>query len=155
MHAQLPVVETRILAIASAGGHWQQLQRLQPVFEGANVTWATTRAELVSPVDGPVHAVGDGSLWRPWRLVPVLLRVLWLVLRYRPHVVISTGAAPGAIALVCGRLLGARTVWIDSMANADQVSRSGKWVRAFTMLWLTQWEHLADPEGPWFWGSIL
>lgn len=150
-----PAQETRLLAIASAGGHWIQLLRLRPAFAGAKVTWATTRPDLAAPVDGPVRVIVDGSAWQPFRLLRALFQIVWLMVRLRPHVVVTTGAAPGALAIVLGRLLGARTVWIDSIANCEQISRSGRFVRRFAVVWLTQWEHLAAPGGPAYWGAIL
>jgi hypothetical protein len=81
--------------------------------------------------------------------------VLLLLLRVRPDVVISTGAAPGYFALRLGRILGARTVWVDSVANAEELSMSGRMAGKYADLWLTQWEHLAEKGGPMFKGSVL
>ena len=63
-------------------------------------------------------------------------------------VVLSTGAAPGYFAILFGRLVGARTIWLDSIANVEQVSMSGQMVRRHADLWLTQWPHLAHEDGP-------
>jgi hypothetical protein len=73
----------------------------------------------------------------------------------RPHVVVSTGAAPGYFALRLGRWFGARTVWIDSIANVEQLSMTGTLVRRFADRWLTQWPHLAQSGGPEFAGAVL
>jgi hypothetical protein len=75
--------------------------------------------------------------------------------RTRPDVVVSTGAAPGYFALRIGKILGARTVWIDSIANAEALSRTGTLVRPWADLWLTQWPHLAADGGPAYAGSVL
>lgn len=83
------------------------------------------------------------------------LQIAVLVLRLRPQAVISTGAAPGLVALLVGKLLGARTIWIDSVANANQLSLSGRLARGIADLWLTQWEHLARSDGPHFCGAVL
>ena len=48
----------------------------------------------------------------------------FVVVRVRPHVIVTTGAAPGYIAIRLGRILGARTVFLDSMANAEKLSLS-------------------------------
>ena len=69
--------------------------------------------------------------------------------------VISTGAAPGCFAVILGRILGARTIWLDSIANVDRVSLSGRLVRRYAGLWLSQWEHLAGQKGPEFQGTVL
>jgi hypothetical protein len=41
-------------------------------------------------------------------------------------------------------MVGARTIWLDSIANSDRPSLSGTFARPFASLWLTQWKHLAD-----------
>ncbi|MCA9449678.1 MAG: UDP-N-acetylglucosamine--LPS N-acetylglucosamine transferase, partial [Candidatus Omnitrophica bacterium] len=80
---------------------------------------------------------------------------LRILLRVKPDVILSTGAAPGYMAIRLGRLFGAKTIWLDSIANVEELSLSGQQVGKFTDLWLTQWPHLAQPEGPKFEGSVL
>lgn len=145
----------RVLAIASAGGHWIQLLRLRPALTHCDVTWVTTRAEMAAGVDGPVKVVGDASARHPLRLMRSLAQLCWVLLRVRPRYILSTGAAPGALAIIVGRLFGARTLWIDSIANVDELSRSARLVRRFATAWLTQWDHLTTPHGPSFWGKVL
>jgi len=84
-----------------------------------------------------------------------MVEVLWLVLRYRPQIVISTGAAPGYFAVRFGHYIGARTVWVDSIANVDELSLSGRLAGPYTDLWLTQWAHLASHNGPLYRGKVL
>jgi UDP-N-acetylglucosamine:LPS N-acetylglucosamine transferase len=78
-----------------------------------------------------------------------------ILLRERPDVIISTGAAPGYFALRLGKWFGARTIWVDSIANVEKLSLSGQRVGKYADLWLTQWPHLARPEGPYFMGGVL
>ena len=69
--------------------------------------------------------------------------------------VVSTGALPGVIALTLGRAIGARTIWVDSIANAEEMSMSGKLARRVAHLWLSQWEHVAEAAGAEYAGAIL
>lgn len=154
-----------VMAVASAGGHWVQLMRLRPAWAGCRVTYVTTNRdfhqtvralalEAGEPVPG-FHTVVEANRWQKFRLLRQLAGLSWILLRERPDVVLSTGAAPGYFALRIGRLLGARTVWIDSMANAEELSLSGQRIGPHVDLWLTQWEHLARPGGPQYLGSVL
>ncbi len=146
----------RILAISSGGGHWVQLLRLQPAFTDHHVTYVTVRDSYRSDVAGkPFMTVNDATRWDRIGLLKMGLRLVWIMLKVRPHVVISTGAAPGYFAIRLGRLLGARTVWIDSIANVEQMSMTGMLVRKHAGLWLTQWPHLAEENGPTFAGGVL
>jgi len=148
----------RILAVASGGGHWIQLRRLRPAWEGCAVTYVTTRAGYRNEIardaeDRPgvspprFFVVPDANRWQPLRLLRQLAAIGWIVFRTRPHAVVTTGAAPGYFAVRLGRLLGARTVWVDSIANAEELSLSGRRAGCHLDLWLTQWEHLAASEG--------
>lgn len=147
---------TRILAVASGGGHWVQLLRLRPAFNGCDVAYVTVQRSYAEQVAGcRFYQITDATRWSRWDLLKMVLQVAWVVLRERPDVVISTGAAPGVVALRFGKWLGAKTVWLDSIANVERMSMSGERVRAFTDMWLTQWDHLATNEGPSFKGSVL
>lgn len=145
----------RVLAVASGGGHWVQLLRLRPAFEGAQVCWLTTDAGYAREVEGPLYVVRDANRWNKGALLLMFLQVGWRMMRLRPDVVVTTGAAPGYAAVLFGRLFGARTVWVDSLANSDALSASGRQAGRWAHVWLTQWEHLARPEGPHYWGAVL
>jgi exopolysaccharide biosynthesis glucuronosyltransferase PssD len=134
----------RILAVASSGGHWVQLCRMRPAFEGHDVAYLTTdpgHAAQVAPAR--FHVVNDANRWNKLALALSALRILWVVVRERPDVVVSTGAAPGYFAIRFAKLFGARTVWIDSVANVEELSLSGQMASDKADLCLTQWPHLA------------
>jgi hypothetical protein len=155
----------RVMAVASAGGHWVQLLRLQPAWDGCDVTYVTTSPAFRDTVTAAAQARGqarpgyrtvrEANRWQKLRLVQQVLGVAWAVFRVRPDVIITTGASPGYFAIRAGKLAGARTVWIDSIANADELSLSGRRVGPHADLWLTQWAGLAKPEGPVFAGAVL
>jgi len=146
----------RVLAISSGGGHWSELLRLAPALEGHDVTWATTNEGYrTTAPPGRFEHIRDASMWNKKALVVMVGQIVALVARVRPEVVVSTGAAPGYFAIRCANLLGARTLWIDSIANAEQLSLSGERIKGHADLWLTQWEHLTGPKGPFYRGSVL
>jgi UDP-N-acetylglucosamine:LPS N-acetylglucosamine transferase len=146
----------RIVAISSGGGHWVQLMRLKPAFADCHVTFVTVNEGYRPDVgDAKFRVVPDANRWAKLKLFRTALCVLFMLLRERPDVVISTGAAPGYFAICLGKLLGARTIWVDSMANVEALSMSGQKVRRFADLWLTQWAHLAGAHGPDFRGAVL
>lgn len=146
----------RILAVASGGGHWVQLRRLEPAFKGHRVTYVTTEKSYGNQVGtADFRTVQDASLWNKLMLIKQAFQMFCILIRVRPHVVVSTGAAPGYFAIRLGKLLGARCVWIDSIANVERLSLSGEKAGAHADLWLTQWAHLARAKGPAHQGSVL
>jgi UDP-N-acetylglucosamine:LPS N-acetylglucosamine transferase len=146
----------KVLAVASSGGHWVQLRRVVPAFEDSEVVYVTVIESYRSQVpENRFYCVNDATRWNKLGLILLALRLAWIIVKERPAVVISTGAAPGYFAILLGRLLGARTIWIDSMANIEDLSMSGSRAGRFADLWLTQWPHLAKAEGPYYGGSVL
>jgi UDP-N-acetylglucosamine:LPS N-acetylglucosamine transferase len=146
----------KVLAVASGGGHWVQLRRVIPAFEGMDIVYVTiSDAYRIETPHARFHVVNDATRWNKLGILVLGWRMLRIVLRERPDVVFSTGAAPGLLALLFGRLIGARTIWLDSIANAEHLSLSGRLARPIAGLWLTQWENLASKNGPRFEGRIF
>ena len=137
----------RVLAVASGGGHWVQLRRIAPAFEEHDLRYVTVNETYRADVpDRPLYLVRDSTRWDKLGMLQLGLQMLWIFVRVRPHVVVSTGAAPGCLAIFLGRVFGARTIWLDSIANVDEISMSGRLVRRAAGLWLTQWSHLSTPD---------
>lgn len=146
----------RVLAVASGGGHWVQLMRLRPAFEGTEVHYATVDGSaraVVAP--SPVHLYPDANKTAPLRLVLATLALALIVLRVRPHVVVSTGAAGGYLAIRIARLMGARTVFIDSIANTRELSVSARLAQRVADLVLSQWPQVARASGAEYRGAVL
>ena len=152
----MPSRRPRVLAVASGGGHWIQLQRLRPAFLGATVTWASVdprSAQDVAP--DRFHPVPDANADRKVAVVLSALAVLRVLLRVRPDVVVTTGAAPGLLAVRLARLLGIRTLFVDSIANAEQLSLSASLAQGHADAVWTQWPHLARAGGASYQGAVL
>lgn len=147
----------KILAISSSGGHWIQLLRLRPAFVGCRVTYVTTFSGADSSLSGErSFKILDSSKSSKLKLLFSSIQIFFILLRVRPNVIVTTGAAPGVISLVIGRLFGARRLWIDSIANGEELSLAGKIATKHAHLCLTQWPHIAErSQYVEFRGSIL
>jgi UDP-N-acetylglucosamine:LPS N-acetylglucosamine transferase len=145
------------MVATSAGGHWVQMRRLLPAFEGLEVISAGVETRL-DPDLGPAayYRIRHVSRRDPLGFFVIAWQLARVMRRERPDVVVTTGAAPGLMALLVGKLVaGSRTVWIDSIASVEGMSLSGRLARYVADAWLVQWAHLARPEGPEFWGAVL
>lgn len=153
---QLEKAPKRILAVSSGGGHWVQMKRLHPVLSEHDVSYVTVSEVYRCDVgSAKLYTVVDATAWNKFKILWQALQILVIVMRLRPEIILSTGAAPGYFAIRFGKLVGARTIWIDSIANVERLSASGSKVRPYADLWLTQWQHLTLTCGPWFRGAVL
>jgi len=136
----------KVCIAASAGGHISQLLKLAESWKKYDTFCVTTTEVMRDKLlqRGKVYVVGECNRHRPLRVIKVLLSCIRIVLRERPNVVISTGAAVGCIACFLAKLIGAKVVWIDSITNVERISLSGWMVRHIADLFLVQWPELAD-----------
>jgi len=147
----------RVLLIASAGGHWIELCRLSTAFAGCDCQFVSTSTGLTAPQGTrDVLQIPDSSRDTVATMLRTFTRLVPIVHKFDPEIVISTGAAPGALGLVIAKYYGARTIWVDSIANSETLSLSGRLVRPFADLRLTQWPELERANGSVrFFGKIL
>ncbi len=146
----------RLLAIASGGGHWVQLLRLRPAFDGCTIAYASVHPDSAAEV--PSHrffSFRDASRKNPMSFPIAALQIARAILIVRPHVIVTTGSAPALIAILLGRLIGARTLWVDSIANSERMSASGLRARRLAHMCITQWPELATTPRPEYWGAVL
>lgn len=150
--------KVKVLAIASPGGHWIQLNKIcNPLEDRLDIVYVTPAASYSSATynSRKILAVSDASADSKLKLIPLSLQLLKIFIIERPTAIISTGAAPGAIAFLLAKFLPIRTIWVDSIANVSQLSRSGRMVKNHSDLVMTQWEPLSDNQTIHYKGSIL
>lgn len=146
----------KVMAVSSGGGHWVELCRLRGAFAGLDVVYVSTDPSSAASVEERHYTVRNVTRRDRLGFAVTFWQLARILMRERPDVVVSTGAAPGLVALAAAKLLvGARTIWIDTIASPDRLSLSARLARPIADAWLTQWEHLARPEGPQYWGAVL
>jgi UDP-N-acetylglucosamine:LPS N-acetylglucosamine transferase len=117
---------------------------LRSALDRYEVTFATTDGDMAAR-DGLSQAwlIDDCNRHNKAATIRAARKALAITRAVRPQVVLSTGALPGLLCIAAGRLVGARTIWIDSIANSERLSGSGRFARLIADRCLTQWEHLA------------
>ena len=135
----------KICIAASAGGHLSQLLLLWPVWEEAEVVCVSTGQVVRDKLEtmGKTYIVGECNREHPLKTIGVMCKCLRIVLREKPDMVLSTGAAPGFLVCFWGKVFGAKIIWVDSIANTERLSMSGRMIRPFADLILSQWRDVA------------
>lgn len=135
----------KIMAVASIGGHWVQLLRIaKPLEQQYEVVYCSTHEKCATMVSGnEFYLMTDFSRWDAWKLVPSFIHIIGMLRKVKPSAVITTGAAPGLTCLMAAKMCGIKTVWVDSVANVEHLSASGRIARRFASRVYTQWPDLA------------
>jgi len=148
----------RILVGASFGGHWEQLSLIDvhSLVPGDLVFAFSTVS--TAPLGGSARRywqICDCNLHRPVFAMVALFQALLCVCCVRPRALVTTGALPGLLCVLVSRLLGVRTIWIDSIANGERLSACGRVAERLSHRVLTQWPELADGCRVQYRGAIL
>lgn len=123
----------RVLLVASAGGHLQQLVWLRPWWEAHERRWVT-----FDTVEARGWLAGEDVdwAWHPTNRSPRnLARNTWLAARvlrrYRPALIVSTGAAVAVPFFALAGRFGAKTVFVEPYDRVDGPSLTARLVRPF------------------------
>lgn len=129
----------RVLLVASAGGHLAQLRQLLPAVSDDERLWVTFEHAGTDLGDDEVVFCHSPTT----RNVPNLLRNLGLAIRLvferAPDLIVSTGAGAVLPFFVVGRLLGARTVFVEVYDRIDSRTMTGRLCAPLASLFLVQW----------------
>lgn len=132
----------------AAGGHLSEALYLIEAFDGHDVFFmmsASTRARTLS-YRTYLLPLSDGKPLVPRfsRLLPHMIRVLW---RERPDIIFSTGAEIAVPAFYIGKLLGAKTVFVETVTHVHTPTLSGRLVYPVSDLFLVQHPQLLSRYG--------
>lgn len=148
----------RILVIASAGGHLIQLHRLKPAYAKFDYVVVTNRSLKGSQMFADASdsfVVTDCNLNTKLKLLKVFFELFAIVLKSKPDAIITTGAAPGLVAILVGKILIKKIIWIDSIANAEKLSSAGTVAKRLTKFCYSQWPDVAKENKIGYIGKVI
>lgn len=131
----------KVLLVASAGGHFEQLLQLLPALDGHDLVFVTDdRNPPRGGLPGPVHYLTKSQ--RDWRVLRNLAEAWRLLRREQPRVIVSTGAGCAVPVFLVGRLLGCRTLFIETFSAVRRPSLTGRLLYRVADVFVYQWEGL-------------
>jgi len=130
------------LMVCSSGGHLAQLVALRPWWSTFRTRWVTfpTADAIDLLADEDVVAAAYPTTRNLPNLVRNALLAARMLLRERPDVIVSTGAAVAVPFFVLGRLLGVPTVYLEVFDRLDTPTLTGRLCQPFADRMLVQWE---------------
>jgi UDP-N-acetylglucosamine:LPS N-acetylglucosamine transferase len=138
----------KIALVCSHGGHLTQIEVLWPVFsehECFLVTHQSERTEKLDLVQRKYLLDDIGT--NVWRMAKAFAWAVLIMSRECPHVVLSTGSEIAIPFLWIGKLMGAKTVYIETWARIRTRSGTGPLVYPVSDLFLVQWPTLLSEYG--------
>ena len=142
--------KTKVLFIASTGGHLSELMQLKPMFSHYDsylITEKTKstkhlRKEAPKKVHFLIYGTKDHFLIYPFKLLLNCFKSLYFYIRIRPKFIITTGAHTAGPMCCIGKLFGSKINFIETLANIDTKTVTGRIVYHFADLFIVQWESM-------------
>ena len=140
----------QVLFIASTGGHLNELLQLSPMFKEHDYYLITEKTKsnmylkdkYPKRVNYLVYGTRSNMLTYPFKLLYNCFKSLFLYLKVRPKVIITTGAHSAGPMCCIGKIFGSKIIYIETFANSETKSVTGKLVYKFADLFIVQWEDM-------------
>lgn len=142
-----------ILLYACVGGHLDQLVGIADALKDYTMLFVVNDRYAERPImKGRTLRITFAE--RDWRQLLNIAEAIGILLKYKPKVIISTGSAPAVWFILFGKLLGIKSIFVESIARVETLSLTGKLVKPFADHFFVQWEYLAGITGAKYAGMV-
>ena len=134
----------KVCLVGSSGGHLTHLYMLKPFWENKDRFWATfdkedarslLSGEKMYPLYFPSNRSIKALIINTWRALEILSKE-------KPDLIISSGAAPAIPFFWIGKLMGAKTIYIEVFDRIDSSTIAGKLCYPVADIFIVQWEEM-------------
>ena len=143
-------MEKKVLFISSTGGHFNELMRLNQLFPKYNTYIATEKQKnneyLKEEFKGKVfyllYGTKDHPISYPFKLFINCFISLFYFLKIRPDVIVTTGTHTAGPICCLAKIFGKKVVYIETIANINSKTITGRLLYHIADLFLVQWESM-------------
>jgi UDP-N-acetylglucosamine:LPS N-acetylglucosamine transferase len=134
----------KICLVGSSGGHLTHLYMLKPFWEKKERFWVTfDKEDAKSLIQGermyPCYYPSNRSVKA---LIINTVKAIIILAKEKPDLIISSGAAVAVPFFYVGKLLGAKTIYIEVFDRINKSTLSGKIVYPVTDRFIVEWEEM-------------
>ena len=142
----------RVLFVSSTGGHLNELLRLNKCFDNYDYYLVTEKMKtndyLKDKYKGKVSYLVYGTkhhmLTYPFVLLINCFICLFIYIKHHPDYIVSTGAHVGGVMCLIGKILGSKVIFIETFANINTKTATGRLVYKFADKFIVQWDSMKE-----------
>ena len=140
----------KVLFISSTGGHLNELMQLKPLFSKYDYHIITEKdkvnlslkEEYNERIDYLPYGTRSKLFTYIFKYLYLCLKTLYLYIKIRPKYIISTGTHTAVPMCYLGKIFGSKIIFIETFANRNTKTLSGKMVYPIADLFIVQWEEM-------------
>ena len=138
--------EIKVCLVGSSGGHLTHLYMLKPFWENKERFWVTfDKADAQSLLEGekmyPCYFPTNRNIKNLIRNTFLAIKIL---IKEKPNLIVSSGAAVAVPFFWLGKLFGAKTIYIEVFDRIDKSTLTGKLVYPVTDRFIVQWDEMKE-----------
>ena len=139
----------KVMFISSTGGHFSELMKLEKLFKKYKVTLVTESSKKKNELKKKynIHFLLKKSNNKIIFLFKLFINCwisLFYFLRFRPKYIVTTGAHTAGPMCCIGKIFRSKIIFIETMANINTPTKTGKKIYKFADLFIVQWEEMLD-----------
>lgn len=142
----------KVLFISSTGGHLSELLQLKPLFAEYDSYLITEKTkstlglkkEFGAKVSYLVYGSKVHLMSYFFKFTWNILKSFGLFLKIRPEVVVTTGTHTAVPMCYIAKLFRKKVIFIETFANSNTPTESGKMVYPIADVFVVQWESMLD-----------
>lgn len=140
----------RVLFIASTGGHLSELMQLKELFgrysysiitEKDEAT-ATLKEEYKEKISYLSYATRSRIFAYPFKFAFNGFKSLYLFIKIKPEYIVTTGTHTAVPMCYIGKIFGRKIIFIETFANRNKKTLSGRLVYPIASLFIVQWDEM-------------
>ena len=140
----------KVLFISSCGGHLVELLKLEPMFKEYDSYIITEKTKGNSKLKDKyknkisflVYGTKDHMLVYPFKLIYNTFKSMFIYIKIRPKYIVTTGAHTAGPICVIGKIFGSKVIYIETFANMNKKTITGKIIYNFADLFIVQHESM-------------
>jgi len=136
----------KVCFIASSGGHYEQLMMLKELMDKYESFVVTEKTRYSSSIKGRktylLRQVNRKEALFIYNITVNFFKSLWIFLKERPDIVISTGALAVVPMCIIAKIFRKKIIFIESFAKVTSPTMTGKFIYKFADQFYIQWEEL-------------
>lgn len=138
--------DMKIALVCSQGGHVTEMLFLMEAFKDHEYFFITYNDPNVKQLKYKKFLLDDVG-FNPCKMMILSIRIFKILQKEKPDVIISTGAE---IAIPCffqAKIMGIKTIYIESWCRVKSKSKTGRILYYFSDIFLVQWPELLKRYG--------
>lgn len=140
----------KVLFISSTGGHLKELLQLKKIFGKYDSYLITEKTDSTKKLKDEykekmgymVFGTKDHMLTYPFKLLANCFISVFYFIKIRPKYIVTTGTHTAGPICYLGKIFGSKIIYIETMANINRKTQTGRLIYPIADLFIVQWESM-------------